>query len=130
MTFPTILGRPQPSARRRPEDRATAGGTSRSVHRYHRLVRMSADRPELMTDWVAAQICRVSLEVIGLWVETGAWPLPEAICATTLYFRALDVECWLDSGRWPTSVQFRDVPYQVDDEAPPQFLTIDIQTCK
>ena len=45
--------------------------------------------------------------MIGLWIETGAWPLPHAVCATTLYFRALDVECWLRTGTWPAGVRFR-----------------------
>jgi hypothetical protein len=56
MTFPTaILGRPRPSARRGLEGLATAGGTPRSEQDHHRLARVAADRPGLMTDRVAAQ---------------------------------------------------------------------------
>ena len=72
MTLPTtILGRTLPGARQRPEGQAAAGGTPRSEPDQHRLARGSADRPELMTDRVAAQICGVSLRMIRLWVETG-----------------------------------------------------------
>ena len=60
-----------------------------------------------MTDRVAARICRVGPRMIGLWIETGAWPLPHAVGATTLYFRASDVECWLRTGTWPAGVRFR-----------------------
>ncbi|MHB1560598.1 MAG: hypothetical protein ACYC61_24360 [Isosphaeraceae bacterium] len=90
---------------------------SRFMRKYHLQVHMSADRPELMADWTVAQICHVNLEVIGLWVESGAWPLPEVVHATTLYFRTLDVERWLDSGTWPTGLHFRDVPFPVGDRA-------------
>jgi hypothetical protein len=42
-----------------------------------------------------------------MWVETGAWPLPEAVRAMTLYFMMSDLECWLESGTWPDHVHFR-----------------------
>src|SRR5262249_24952032 len=42
---------------------AAAGGTPRSEPDQHRLARGSADRPELMTDRVAAQICCVSHQI-------------------------------------------------------------------
>jgi hypothetical protein len=108
MTFPTtILGRTWPSARWGLQGLATASGPTRSEQVHHRLARVSADRPGLITDRVAAKICRVGPRMIGLWIETGAWPLPHAVGATTLYFRASDVECWLRTGTWPAGVRFR-----------------------
>ena len=87
---------------------------SRDSWRHHPIrasslpvARVAADRPGLMTDRVAARICRVGPRMIGLWIETGAWPLPHAVGATTLYFRASDVECWLRTGTWPAGVRFR-----------------------
>jgi hypothetical protein len=110
MTFPTtILGRTWPSARWGLQGLATASGPTRSEQVHHRLARVSADRPGLITDRVAAKICRVGPRMIGLWIETGAWPLPHAVRATTLYFRASDVECWLTTGTWPAR---RPVPRQ------------------
>lgn len=106
----TIPGRTRPSARRRPQGLATADGDPRSERDRHRLARISVDRPELMTDRAAAQICHVSPTMIGLWVETGAWPLPDLVCASTTHFRAPDVECWLRTGTWPAGVTFRGVP--------------------
>ena len=108
MTFPTtILGRTWPSVRQGLQGLATTGGPTRSEQVHHRLARVAADRPGLMTDRVAARICRVGPRMIGLWIETGAWPLPYAVDATTLYFRASDVECWLRTGTWPAGVRFR-----------------------
>jgi hypothetical protein len=110
MTFPTtIVGRTCPSARRGLEGLATAGGPPRSEQDHQGLARVAADRPGLMTDRVAARICRVGPRMIGLWIETGAWPLPHAVLATTLYFRASDVECWLRTGKWPAGVRFRSM---------------------
>jgi hypothetical protein len=103
----TVLGRTWPSARRGLQGLATAGGPTRSEQVHHRLARVAADRPDLMTDRVAAQICHVGPRMIGLWIETGAWPLPHAIGARTLYFRGSDVECWLKTGTWPAGVRFR-----------------------
>jgi hypothetical protein len=100
MTLPTtILGRTLPGARQRSEGHAAAGGSPRSEPDQHRLARGSVDRPELMTDRVAAQICGVSVRMIRLWVETGAWPLPDAVRATPLYFGVSDVKCWLGTAR-------------------------------
>lgn len=108
MAFPTtIQGRPWPSVRRGLQDLATAGGPARSEQVHCQLTRVSADRPGLITDRVAAKICRVGSRMIGLWIETGAWPLQHAVHATTLYFRASDVECWLSTGTWPAGVRFR-----------------------
>jgi hypothetical protein len=108
MTFPTtILGRTRPSARRGFQGLETAGGPTRSGQVHHRLARVAADRPGLITDRVAAQICRVGPKMIGLWIETGAWPLPHAVGARSLYFMSSDVECWLRTGTWPAGVQFR-----------------------
>ena len=75
MTSPTtILGRTQPGARQRPEGHAAAGGTPRSEPDQHRLARGSVDRPELMTDRVAAQICCVSHQIA---TTSGARALKE-----------------------------------------------------
>ena len=38
----------------------------------------STERSERVTDRVAARMCRVVPGMIGLWVETGAWPMPSA----------------------------------------------------
>lgn len=121
MTLSIILCRPRPPARGGLVDHALAagGGAARSAPVRRRLVRRAAERSDLITDRVAAQMCRVSLRVIGLWVETGAWPLPETVHATTMYFRAPDVACWLDSGAWPISVQFLGLPDQVGDGGTP-----------
>jgi hypothetical protein len=108
MAFPTtILGRTWPSARRGLQGLATAGGPARSEQVHRRLTRVSADRPGLMTDRVAAKICRVGPRMIGLWIETGAWPLPHAVGPRTLYFRPSDLQCWLRTGTWPAGVRFR-----------------------
>jgi len=85
MAFPTtILGRTWPSVRWALQGLATTGGPARSEQVHCRLTRVSADRPGLMTDRVAAKICRVGPRMIGLWIETGAWPLPHAVGARTL----------------------------------------------
>ena len=76
---------------------------------------MQKERPELMSDWNAAQICYVSVRMIGLWVEAGAWPLPDAVFGKTLCFRVSDVECWLGTGTWPTRVRFRGMKHRESD---------------
>jgi hypothetical protein len=47
---------------------------------------------DLLPDWAIATSMRVSARMIRLWIDTGAWPLPRAVVATTLYFQSLDVE--------------------------------------
>src|SRR5690348_8373697 len=103
----TILGRRRQSARRIPKGLATADDTLRCAQDRQRLACMSAYRPQLMSDRSAAQICGVSVRMVRMWVETGAWPLPEAVRAMTLYFMMSDLECWLESGTWPDHVHFR-----------------------
>lgn len=61
----------------------------------------------LVTVRTAATLSRVSQGMLRLWVETGAWPLPRAIRATTLYFARSDVEGWLRSGTWPDEARFQ-----------------------
>jgi hypothetical protein len=69
--------------------------------------RMRACPIGLVTDRAAARISGVSREMLRLWIETGAWPLPRAILATTLYFMRSDVEGWLRTGIWPAEARFR-----------------------
>jgi hypothetical protein len=46
--------------------------------------------------------------MIRWWIETGAWPLPHAVCGTTLYFKSSDVCVWLATGEWPDEARFRE----------------------
>lgn len=73
----------------------------------HRPDLMRACPVGLMSDRAAARIAGVSRAMLGLWVETGAWPLPRAILATTQYFRQSEVEDWLKTGIWPAEACFQ-----------------------
>jgi hypothetical protein len=57
-----------------------------------------------------AEIIGVPLRMIGLWIDTGAWPLPCSVCGGTSFFRLSDLECWLKTGAWPTGAHFRKGP--------------------
>jgi hypothetical protein len=46
--------------------------------------------------------------MIRWWIETGAWPLPYAVCGTTLYFKSANVDGWLATGEWPDEAHFRE----------------------
>lgn len=105
-----MLGHTRPAARRRPEGLATAVGAPRPERDPPPSPRMAADRTDLVTDRVAARMCRVGPRMIGLWIETGAWPLPHAVCATSRSFRLSDVKCWIRTGTWPAGVPFRSGP--------------------
>jgi hypothetical protein len=48
----------------------------------------------------------VSAAMIPCWVATGAWPLPQAVRSTTLYYRHSEADCWLRTGRWPDGARF------------------------
>lgn len=121
MTITTvILGRPQQAARRRQNCRPSSLGALRSEQDHQRWARVQKERPELMSDQSAAQICYVSVRMIGLWVEAGAWPLPDAVFGKILCFRISDVEYWLGTGAWPSRVRFRGVKYRESDRHTPR----------
>jgi hypothetical protein len=65
-------------------------------------------RPRQVTLRAAARTCWVSPQMIRWWIETGAWPLPDAVCGTTLYFKSADVDGWLATGEWPDEARFRE----------------------
>jgi hypothetical protein len=79
----------------------------------------TAERSERVTERAAAKMCRVVPGMIGLWVETGAWPMPRRGCSAVATFGLSEVECWLATGTWPAGAQFRAAPR---DGAPPAFL--------
>jgi hypothetical protein len=108
-----MMDRTRPSTWRRLEGLATAVGAPGPERKQPPLACTVADRPDLVTDRVAARMCRVDPRMIGLWVQTGAWPLPQAACATTQSFRRSDVERWIRTGTWPAGAPFRSGPYRV-----------------
>ena len=103
----------------------TAGGPVAGVganpfdRRFRDLTRSSAKRFDRVTACAAAKMCRVEPEMILLWVETGAWPLPRRDGATSATFGVSEVEDWLATGAWPAGAHFHDPP---EDEAPPTVL--------
>jgi hypothetical protein len=64
-------------------------------------------RKILVTDRAVAKRLRVSLRMIRLWINTGAWPLPLSADGASLLFDLADVEGWLKTGAWPAGVHFR-----------------------
>ena len=46
-------------------------------------------------------MCGVGPAMIGLWVETGAWPMPRRGEAASATFGLTEVEGWLATGNWP-----------------------------
>jgi hypothetical protein len=97
-------------ARRHWRKVATITDRSRSGRVRHRPDLMRVCPGGLVTDRVAAKTCGVCREMVRLWVETGAWPLPRGIIATTLYFTRSDVEGWLRTGTWPAEARFQGRP--------------------
>jgi hypothetical protein len=76
------------------------------LRRARRTATVSRVSPDLVPDRVIARNLGVSERLIRLWIETGAWPLPRAVGATTLYFNGIDVDCWTRTGTWPAGVRF------------------------
>src|SRR4051794_31728591 len=62
---------------------------------------------DLVSHRAAARSCGVGPRTIRRWIATGAWPLPRAVCGTTLYFEPSGVDGWLRAGAWPMGARFR-----------------------
>jgi hypothetical protein len=77
---------------------------------------LSARPSDRLTYCAAARICRVGPVMIGLWVETGAWPIPRRGGAASATFGLSEVEGWLATGDWPADARFRAPP---GDGSPP-----------
>jgi predicted DNA-binding transcriptional regulator AlpA len=63
-----------------------------------------------LTYHAAADMCRVGRVTIGLWVETGAWPMPRRVGAASATFSLSEVEGWLATGAWPAGAHFHSPP--------------------
>jgi len=86
---------------------ASAGVFDRPRHHPTAHVTGRSDR---LTDSAAARICGVGPGMVGLWVETGAWPLPHRGEAASISFGLSDVEGWLATGAWPAGARFHSPP--------------------
>jgi hypothetical protein len=84
-----------------------------SCHHPTAHVTSSFDR---LTDRAAARMCGVGLGMIGLWVETGAWPMPLRGEEASVTFGLSELEGWLATGDWPAGARFQAPPA---DGAPP-----------
>ena len=84
-----------------------AGGCSQGGPPPRGVLRTSEDRPELVTDLIASEMCGVSRKMVRAWITAGLWPLPRALCNATFLFKRSDVGCWLDTGAWPNDSHFR-----------------------
>jgi hypothetical protein len=104
----TRPGSTRPPARSGSSGSATAVGASRPRRGRLRVAGPLPPRPRQVTLRAAARTCWVSPQMIRWWIETGAWPLPHAVCGTTLYFKSSDVCVWLATGEWPDEVRFRE----------------------
>jgi hypothetical protein len=104
----TRPGSTRPPARSGSSGLATAVGASRPRRGRLRVAGPSPARPGQVTLRAAARTCWVSPQMIRWWIETGAWPLPYAVCGTTLYFKSADVDGWLATGEWPDEAHFRE----------------------
>lgn len=98
-------------ARRRWRNDTTITDRSHSGQVSHQPALKSVGLAGLVTELGAARMSGVSRRMLRLWVETGAWPLPRAILAMTLYFRRSDVEGWLRTGTWPAEARFQGHPF-------------------
>ena len=67
----------------------------------------SPERTSLVTDRALAQRLQVSVRMVHLWVDTGAWPLPRCARRTSFLFETADVEQWVDTGVWPAGARFQ-----------------------
>jgi hypothetical protein len=63
-----------------------------------------------VTARAAAKMCGVGPVMIGLWVETGAWPMPWRGGAASATFGHSEVEGWLATGAWPPGAPFQAPP--------------------
>jgi hypothetical protein len=86
---------------------ASAGVFDRPCHHPTAHVKSRSDR---LTDCAAARLCGVGTGMIGLWVKTGAWPMPLRREAASATFELSDVEGWLATGDWPAGAHFHARP--------------------
>ena len=68
---------------------------------------LAALRSDRVTERVAARMCGVGVGMVRLWVDTGAWPMPQRGGAAHPTFRLSDVKGWLATGAWPAEAHFR-----------------------
>jgi hypothetical protein len=66
----------------------------------------SPQQTSLVTDRALAQRLQVSVRMVRLWVDTGAWPLPRCARQTSFMFESSDVEQWVETGVWPAGSRF------------------------
>jgi hypothetical protein len=76
------------------------------LRRVRRTATVSRVSPDLVPHRVIASNLGVSVRLIRLWIDSGAWPLPRAVGATNLYFNGIEVDCWTRTGTWPDGVRF------------------------
>jgi hypothetical protein len=67
-------------------------------------------RSDRLTARAAAGMCGVGPGMIGLWVETGAWPIPRRGEPASATFGLSEVEGWLATGDWPEDARFHSPP--------------------
>ncbi len=67
---------------------------------------LPARPPDRLTYRAAADMCCVGPVMIGLWVETGAWPMPRRGGVASATFERSEVEGWLATGDWPAGARF------------------------
>lgn len=67
---------------------------------------LSTRPSDRLTYRAAAEMCRVGPAMIGLWVETGAWPMPRRGGVASATFERSEVEGWLATGDWPAGARF------------------------
>jgi hypothetical protein len=110
-----VLGadRPIPATARSPHPGVRADPYDRPFHPPTILSTRQSDR---LTYRAAAEMCTVSPAMIGLWVETGAWPMPRRGGIGSATFGRSEVEGWLATGDWPVGARFHAPP---EDGVPP-----------
>jgi hypothetical protein len=106
--IPGTARRSDPGVRADLSDRPSRHPTVPATKRFDRV-----------TARAAARMCRVSPGMIGLWVETGGWPMPRRGGAASATFGLSEVEGWLATGDWPAWAHFQAPP---EDAAPPTHL--------
>jgi hypothetical protein len=99
--------RPVPGVSRASDPGASSEVFDRPCHHPRAHV---TSRPDRLTHRAAARMCGVGLRMIGLWVETGAWPLPHRGEAGSISFGLSAVEGWLATGAWPAGARFHSPP--------------------
>ena len=113
-----VLGadRPIPATARSPHPGVRADPFDRPCHHATILSTRQSDR---LTYRAAAEMCHVSPAMIGLWVDTGAWPMPRRGGIASATFGRSEVEGWLATGDWPAGAHFHAPP---EDGVPPILL--------